>query len=152
MVCLLPLLPSHPPIGAAADSRDLPRVVAELHPSPIKSQVCRNRGHVMCVCLQFVVSAVSSSNMNGVVARPALAECFEAHASACRSAVHLHTPTCVCVLSSNSCDCRPARRHLQAAAAATVVGVGLGVMPLTSLALGLDPGFISLGGERHCDD
>jgi hypothetical protein len=35
---------------------------------------------------------------------------------------------------------------VQAAAAASVAGVGLGVMPLTSLALGIDPGFLSLAG------
>lgn len=36
---------------------------------------------------------------------------------------------------------------LQAAAAAAVGGVGLGVMPLTSFALGIDPGFLNLAGE-----
>jgi hypothetical protein len=36
---------------------------------------------------------------------------------------------------------------LQAAAAASVAGVGLGVMPLSSMALGIDPGFINFAGE-----
>lgn len=38
---------------------------------------------------------------------------------------------------------------VQAAAAAAVTGVGLGVMPLTSLALGIDPGFLSMTGESR---
>lgn len=46
----------------------------------------------------------------------------------------------VCRQSCCVCVCA------QAAAAASVAGVGLGIMPLTSLALGIDPGFLSLAG------
>lgn len=50
---------------------------------------------------------------------------------------------------SRTALCSVVRACLQAAAAAGVAGVGLGVMPLTSLALGIDPGFISLAGACY---
>jgi hypothetical protein len=47
-------------------------------------------------------------------------------------------------------ELHPSPLKSQAAAAAAVATVGLGVMPLTSFALGVDPGFIGVAGVSVC--
>jgi hypothetical protein len=136
----------------AADNVKQPRVCAELHPSPFKSQVravrgCGSAGRTTAGAAARLIRPGFPRYMS---VRVTLALCrFLLQGCSYHVWMPAYSFTNVdwaCCASCLVCLCMCA----QAAAAASVAGLGLGVMPLTSLALGIDPGFLSLAGMADC--